>query len=71
MIKSSVHSLIDLIDILDTCIWDDEYVEVFKLLSDVEIDILIQNVASDLAMGYKLTELKPWQREFFIYESKK
>ncbi len=68
MIKSSVHSLRDLIDVLDTCIWDDEYVEVFKLLSQVELDILCQIVVSDMAMGYKLSELKPWQREFLNFE---
>jgi len=68
MIKSSVHSLRDLIDILDTCIWDDEYIEVFKLLSQVELDILCQIVVSDMAIGYKLSELKSWQREFLKFE---
>lgn len=48
IIKRKIHSIIDLIDILEgDCIFDNEFSEVFKSLGDMGIAILLKNIPID------------------------
>lgn len=67
MIKQNVHSLSDFVDIVDNCIWDDEYHLAFKLLDDIEIEILINQISDEVNMGTDIDDLKEWQCELLKY----
>lgn len=71
IIKKSVHSIRDLLDILDTCIWESEYQEVFKLLSDMEREYINDGIIIEVATGIDNTDLKDWQKAFLKYECNK
>ncbi|MBL4935590.1 hypothetical protein JK636_07435 [Clostridium sp. YIM B02515] len=40
MVKEEIHSLRDLVEVLSVCFWDDEAFELFKTLSEEEIQII-------------------------------
>jgi hypothetical protein len=49
IIKREIHSIIDLIDILEgDCIIDNEFSEVFKSLGDMELALLLKNVPTHI-----------------------
>jgi hypothetical protein len=62
LVKKSVHSLSDLVEILDACFYGRELEEVFALLSDMELSVLL-NTISDLENSYSFYEsdYKEWQ----------
>ncbi|MHB8130731.1 MAG: DUF6179 domain-containing protein [Mobilitalea sp.] len=47
IIRETVRSLSDLIELLEECFYGEEYVEVFQLLSDTEIAILKNSIIKD------------------------
>ena len=48
IIKRKIHSIIDLIDILEgDCVFDHEFTEVFQTLTDMELAILLKNIQID------------------------
>lgn len=67
MIKESVYSIRDLEDILDTCIWGDEYEKVFELLSDVEKKYIYEQIHMEVMTGIDEEDLKDWQKAFLSY----
>ena len=78
LINSSIHSLRDFIDVLEAdCLFDDEYIALFKTLGALELSILARIVfAEELRTGgtdyspgsaeEKQLEM-PWQIEFLRY----
>lgn len=67
MIKESVHSIRDLTDILDTCIWENEYDKVFELLSDAEKKYIYEQIHMEVMTGIDEKDLKSWQKAFLNF----
>ena len=67
IIKREIHSIIDLIDILEgDCIFDNELNEVFKSLGDMELALLLKEVLSYMiGSNYLFIEdEKEWHKKF-------
>ncbi|MBU3181648.1 hypothetical protein KPL38_10970 [Clostridium psychrophilum] len=67
IIKREIHSIIDLIDILEgNCIFDDELFEVFQSFEDVELALLLKEVLSYMiGSNYLFIEdEKEWHKKF-------
>jgi hypothetical protein len=67
IIKREIHSIIDLIDILEgDCIFDNELSEVFKSLGDMELALLLKEVLSYMiGSNYLFIEdEKEWHKKF-------
>ncbi|MGV8983145.1 DUF6179 domain-containing protein [Clostridium sp.] len=67
IIKREIHSIIDLIDILEgECIFDNELYEVFKSLGDMELALLLKEVLSYMiGSNYLFIEdEKEWHKKF-------
>ncbi|WP_242631675.1 DUF6179 domain-containing protein [Sedimentibacter sp. zth1] len=67
IIKTSIHSLADLVEILDSCIWDDEYEQVYKMLGDIEINLLVSQITDKINMGENIKELKDWELQLLHF----
>ncbi|MHC1723599.1 MAG: DUF6179 domain-containing protein [Aminipila sp.] len=44
LVKENVHSLRDMIEVLNVCFWDDDLIQLFQTLSSIEIGLLNQFV---------------------------
>jgi hypothetical protein len=67
LIKNNINSLDDLVDMLEAeCLFNDEFNELFKNLSKMEI-ILLSTHVSDLSLGNEYN--KEWYFEFNKYIS--
>lgn len=64
MIKKSIRSISDLMDILDNCIWQDEYDEVFALLNSAEKKYIYEQIESEISNGIDEKDLNDWQKLF-------
>lgn len=73
IIQKEIHSIIDLVDILEgDCLFDDEFYEVFKLLNDMELALLLKRLPSyteDLSFHFTEDENK-WQSKFRSFWNK-
>lgn len=67
MIKESVHSLCDLRELLNECIWPEEYSEIFSMLSSLEIDYFLDEIREKREFGQSLTS---WETAVLKYASK-
>lgn len=67
MIKKSIHSIRDLMDVLDTCIWENEYVEVFSLLNDIEKEYVYEQIENEISTDIDKEDLKDWQKAFLQF----
>lgn len=67
MIKKSIHSIRDLMDVLDTCIWENEYVEVFSLLNDIEKEYVYEQIENEISTDIDKEDLKNWQKAFLQF----
>ncbi|MBZ9686651.1 DUF6179 domain-containing protein [Clostridium estertheticum] len=66
IIKREIHSIIDLIDILEGhCILDDEFSEIFQSLGDMELALLLKNLPTYIVdSNYQFTENeKEWKNK--------
>jgi hypothetical protein len=73
MIKETVHSIADLMELLEECFYEDEYLEVFHLLSETERSILKMNIQMDAGIE-GLEDFEPekeWQKILINYENNK
>ena len=63
IIKTEVHSMDDLAELLDTCFLEEEYLEVFSMLGEAELLVLTKYVRSELGGRDIFDEdiVKPWQ----------
>ena len=48
ILREQVHSLYDLVELLDTCFYDEEYDEVFQLLSKAELSVLQKSITGHI-----------------------
>ncbi|MDF2942160.1 MAG: hypothetical protein K0S01_1018 [Herbinix sp.] len=69
MIKETVHSLADLIELLEECFYEDEYVEVFQLLSEAERLVLTKSIQIEAGIE-DIAEYEPekeWQKKLLAF----
>lgn len=69
LINEKVRSLQDLIEVLDNCIWEDEYEKVYNILEDNELNYLMIDINNLLLEGLEIKELKEWQQQLIVYLS--
>lgn len=70
IIREEIHSLRDLVDVLGSdCIFDYEFIEIFKALDDFEISLLLKNIPSDSVMDadYGTESEKEWHEKLKEY----
>lgn len=67
LIKNNIHSLEDLIDILEAeCLYENEFNDLFQSLSDIEIALLLKNVPY---LSFQTDYEKEWHIKFNVFFS--
>lgn len=61
MIKSQIHSVRDLIEVLNACLWGNEYTELFCSFSDLEIAVLLHFLHERHEETDDLSSVFPWK----------
>jgi hypothetical protein len=61
IIKEQVHSVRDLIEVLNVCLWGNEYAELFRSFSDLEIAILLHFLHERYEETDDLSPIFPWE----------
>lgn len=56
LIKELIHSLADLKEILNECIWPEEYTEIFSMLSPAETSVLLDEIIEKQNLWNQLSE---------------
>ncbi|MBN7575897.1 MULTISPECIES: DUF6179 domain-containing protein [Clostridium] len=72
IIREEIHSLRDLVDVLGSdCIFDYEFIEIFKVLDDFEISLLLKYIPNDSVMDvdYGTESEKEWHEKLKEYLS--
>lgn len=72
IIREEIHSLEDLVDVLGSdCIFDDEFINVFKALDDFEIALLLKYIPNDSTVDrdYGIEGEKEWHGKLRNYLS--
>jgi len=70
LIREEIHSLEDLLDVLGAdCIFEDEYIYVFKVLDTFEMALIAKNIYNDeeFKMDYMIENEKEWKIKFKEY----
>ncbi|WML32798.1 DUF6179 domain-containing protein [Clostridium sp. OS1-26] len=70
IIREEFHSLRDLMDVFSSdCIFDDEFIDIFKALEDFEVALLIKSISNDkvLDIDYGTESEKEWHEKFNKY----
>ncbi|MBU5484388.1 hypothetical protein KQI86_08615 [Clostridium sp. MSJ-11] len=70
IIREEFHSLKDLIDAFSSdCIFDDEFIDIFKALDDFEVALLIKSISNNKALDnyYGTESEKEWHEKFNKY----
>lgn len=70
IIREEFHSFRDLVDVLSAdCIFDDEFIDIFKALDDFELALLIKATSDDnaLEIDYGTESEKEWCEKFNEY----
>lgn len=70
IIRKEIHSLRDLVDVLGSdCIFDYEFIEIFKVLDDFEISLLLKYIPNDSVMDvdYGTESDKEWHEKLEEY----
>jgi hypothetical protein len=70
IIREEFHSLKDLVDVLSAdCIFNDEFIDIFKVLDDFEIALLLKNIPSDEVMdsNYGTKSENEWHEKLRWY----
>lgn len=70
IIREEFHSLKDLVDVLSAdCIFEDEFIEIFKVLDDFEIALLFKHIPKEEFMdsNYGTESEKEWQEKLKEY----
>lgn len=70
IIREEIHSLEDLVDVLGSdCIFDDEFIDVFKALDDFEIALLLKYIPNDSTVDsdYGIEGEKEWHGKLRNY----
>lgn len=69
MLRTEIHSLNDLTELLEECFNEEEYEEVFRLLSDTELTLLKRSIGDEqeLENRSEFNPLKEWQEKLLGY----
>ncbi|QGU95395.1 hypothetical protein GOM49_10100 [Clostridium bovifaecis] len=70
IITEEIHSLKDLVDVLSAdCIFDNEFIDIFKALDDFEIALLVKNTSNDEVFNtdYGTESEKEWHGKLKVY----
>ncbi|WP_242862087.1 DUF6179 domain-containing protein [Clostridium intestinale] len=69
IIREEFHSLKDLVDVLGAdCIFEDEFIEVFKVLDDFEIALLLKEISNEYDYhDYGTESEKEWHGKLYQY----
>lgn len=70
IIRKEIHSLKDLMDVFSSdCIFDDEFMDIFKALDDFQVALLIKSIFSDkvLDVGHGTESEKEWHEKLNKY----
>ncbi|MGY0373341.1 DUF6179 domain-containing protein [Clostridium sp. JNZ J1-5] len=70
IIREEFHSLKDFIDVFSSdCIFDDEFIDIFKALDDFEVALLIKSISNDKVLDayYGTESEKEWHEKFNKY----
>lgn len=70
LIREEIHSLEDLLDVLGAdCIFEDEYIDIFKALDTFEMALIAKNIYNDeeFKTDYMLENEKEWKIRFKEY----
>ena len=71
IIKSNINSFQDLVDVLEAdCLFDNDYMELFKSLSEFEIALLLGCISNVDIEYLDIEEEKEWKRELIRYMDK-
>jgi hypothetical protein len=61
IIKGQIHSVRDLIEVLNVCLWGNEYTELFCSFSDLEIAVLLHFLHERHEETDDLSPIFPWE----------
>lgn len=68
LVKENVHSLRDMVEVLNVCFWEEEIIQLFNTFTDIEIDMLNQfvkgkseNWQSDTGWEKQLEAIQPYR----------
>jgi hypothetical protein len=64
IVKEEVHSLSDLVEVLSQCFWEDEAQELFKILSEDEINVIKRYLYNK---GEEYSSDTEWEVKFMEY----
>lgn len=67
LVKRAVKNIDDLTEILEECFWENEYKEVFSLLSDYELTMLRKQIAEEQEYGCLDYEAGSWKQALLAY----
>lgn len=69
IIRREIHSLNDLMELLEVCFFEEEYHEVFQALSDTELSILKETIQKNMIQESidGIHSLKTWQEKLISY----
>ena len=70
IVKRAVKNLDDLTEILEECFWENEYLEVFPLLSDYELAMLRNRITEEQEYGC-VNNAGSWKMELLAYINNK
>ena len=66
-VKVAVHSVSDLVEIMDICFWNEEYFELFKTFSDSELGVLLQFLRQEHGDLNEWEPEAPWEIQLVDY----
>jgi hypothetical protein len=61
IIKEQIHSVRDLIEVLNVCLWGNEYTELFRSFSDLEVAVLLHFLHERHEETDDLSPVFPWE----------
>ncbi len=70
IIRAELHSLRDLMDVFSAdCLFEEEFIDVFKALEDLEIALLVKHVSDEVSWGtdYDTENEKEWHNKLRFY----
>jgi len=71
MLKQQVHSLCDCVEILNTCFWDDEFIELYDALDKMELAVLLNFIYEKQDESPDWCSESGWEQQLIKYISEK
>lgn len=64
MVKQKVHSISDMIEVLNVCFWDNECIQLFSILSKTELSLLFAFIQRQPSEWESATK---WEKKLLNY----